>query len=297
VCALACVRGYSEVANLDRDCLGQVATSGAGAGELMSVGSGRRRRKRIARKGKAYDKGRSDGRREKGALLCLMSGGDLDTVHRRRRRRTRIAGEGKAVHADRSDGQVEPQRRDQGALLCVGNNNTAVGEVVVFFVSGCAAGCPVRLWDAYSGAWNDVHDMWEVSSFVGLQTIVSEYLGLLVALTAESRDLKLWMVDPTMRAKDEISKIFIAWQQIEFERKRGFQWSREVLMVRKRRKAASVEERLRQLRSVCVRQARILHSGIGPDAFADGTFLRGVEKVALEKSSASGCFIHGVWVG
>ena len=114
------------------------------------------------------------------------------------------------MHTDRSDGQVEPQRRDQGALLCVGNNNTAGGEVVVFFVSGCAACCPARLWDAYSGAWNDVHDTWEVSSLVGLQTIVSEYLGLLVAVTAASRDLKLWMVDPTMRMKDEIGKIFIA---------------------------------------------------------------------------------------
>ena len=42
------------------------------------------------------------------------------------------------------------------------------------------------------------------------------------------------MVDPTMRVQDEIGKIFFAWQQADFARKRGLQKRQEVRASRKR---------------------------------------------------------------
>jgi hypothetical protein len=52
---------------------------------------------------------------------------------------------------------------------------------------------------------------------------VSEHLGLNVKVFSRDWELKLRMVDPTMRAKDEISQMFFVRQQSDFARKRGLQ--------------------------------------------------------------------------
>ena len=63
---------------------------------------------------------------------------------------------------------------------------------------------------------------------------MSEHLGLNVKVFSRDWELKLWMVDPTMRVEDEIGQIFFAWQQTDIARKQGLQKRREVRVARKR---------------------------------------------------------------